>query len=194
MTFMKEFDASKFDAISRLGEVAPGSLKAYKGSGRRVIVATVEEGSGELLEDGLPAPDIYHVCYVVLGEDEDSPDGCAVEVRLEKEYFDPFDAGMEFREFSKLLTGNCEDEGAGGSREIYPPGDPLEERAWAKEVFDSAYDIAERDVMRRLRAEAALLKGGRTAYPPQESVLGEILKEIGALPEPPGERSPGTES
>jgi hypothetical protein len=168
--------AERLDVRKRLEEVLPGNLKAWRGSGRRLVVASWEGRGDRIAPDGLPEPDLWRVAYAALKEDGASEDGWRVEVRMSSEHDDPFDAGMRFQEWAALLPAEKE--------EPYPSLGPLEERAWAKEVFDRAHDLAERHVVRELRREAALLKQGKTPYPPEESVLGQVLAEIDALPRP----------
>lgn len=176
---------SRFDPLKRLRAVTPGSVKAYKGSGWQLVAASYEESPGKIAEDGLPEPDHWYVSYVSVYEDPSEDDGYGLTVKMTYEHFDPFDAGMKFQELCGLLPESHDQDPASGLASYYPSHDPLEERAWAKSMFDGAYELARKAVMRELQKEAADLKEARTPYPPEESVLGQLLSEIGALPDPP---------
>jgi hypothetical protein len=152
---------------------APGHIKAFKASADKAIVASFEDPAP--LEGG-PPDELHarwHVLYMSIRRDEEGE--VKADVRMREQYLDEFDAGAKFGELVSDLP----------QEEVSPPfvsEDPLERKAWAKEQLEVAYQLAESNVMRGLRQEAARLARGETSYPPEESALYEILREIGALP------------
>lgn len=169
-----------FETPQFIQEAVPGRVKTIKASseGRRVVVASRAENPAND-----PDAESWHVSYLRLHEAKDTLSGEAggwrAEVRYHSAYLedDAFGAGMKFGELAAKLPADD------GSAPRYLSEDPLEQMAFAKDTFEKAYSLAESQVMWRLKCEAAKLKEKKTSYPPEESELGQILGEIGALPE-----------
>lgn len=116
----------------------------------------------------------FYVSYLTLIRDEESEDGWSVDALYQKEHHEEFYCGEEFGELEAQLMPRMAN--------IEPPKDLAGKKAWFSAKMEVLRRRTREEIERELKAEAHLLKEGKTPYPPEESILGTILAEIGALP------------
>lgn len=138
-------------------------------------VVSVRAGGAAALVASRGQDDRWHVSYLTLEEDPDSKWGYTAEVRYSQSHGSALQCG---REFGDLEARTMEDLFS-----IHPPENEAEKRAWFKKKMELLEREARKKVIASLKKEARIMKEGNAAYPPEESELGQILKEIGTLPE-----------
>ena len=144
---------------------SPGRLQGHSIRGDTAVSYSIEDGK-------------HCITIMKFSLDNGAED---IEARvLRSETFDTeFQAGYEFRRWEEL---------SGPLPKEQPAEDPVE-REIQKREWDEAYaELCRFQFTEEMKEEARRLAAGETDYPPEESVLYEILTEIGVLP-PPGKDS-----
>lgn len=187
---MKEM--ARFRSTDVIDRAIPGRIKRQEArEGEALVLSYVFESPAQD-EPGLragegpggPANFIEHphlrwyVSYLDFEEDAESPSGVRVNVRYQMDHPDGIMAAEEFGELKVQLMDSMDS--------IEPPDDLAGKRAFYESKMEMLEGIVQERTMRQLKAEAVDLKMGRAPYPTPESILGQILTEIGVLPgEPP---------
>ncbi len=162
--------------VARLAAGAvPGESVETRIVGGEGVVVNVERGAGE---DG---DDLWHVSYVEFVPEEDGPDegegpsaGWRVEVRYREEHDTEYEAGKEAGELMTHLP-----KPAFFAERAPGEDDPVGRKAWEKRKLEKIRRRARREATEELVEEARKLKAGELPYPPEESVLAQVLEEIG---------------
>ena len=172
-----------YNDVARLaGEAVPGQTVEARIVDGEGVVVSVEEGSG----DG--GDDLWHVSYVEFVTDaapeegpgpnppedhEDETPRWRVEVRYHEEHDAPYEAGKEAGELMTHLP-----KPAFFAERAPGADDPVGRKAWEKRKLEKIRRRARREATEELVEEARKLKAGELAYPPEESVLAQVLEGI----------------
>ena len=162
--------------------LVPGKVKRQEDcEGEALVLSYVVEGSdGESIPearnriayDGLT----WYVTYLDFEEDESSLRGVQGTVQYQIDHPDAVMAAEEFGELKVQLMDSMDS--------IEPSEDLAGKRAWYEAKMKGLRKQAERDHLDQLKAEVREFLTGDVQYPPEESLLSEILLSAGFLQRP----------